>query len=395
MTDAFYTPPAVAAAIADAISGETQIRSAVDFAVGRGVLLDAILRCSPEAKCFGTDINPQTVAALKRLRPDWRLGTCDFLNSRSRNACAVLRTRPVFDVIVLNPPFSHRGASRRTVPLGTSRMSGSPATAFVALATQYCHPESKIAALIPTTSLHSEKDAQLWSHLKATWEVRVKEHFSPGWAEGTRAAVTLVVMSRHRVPAPEQAREHETSPVKFEATAPVHQVEIVRGTVPMYQVDPVASDAKVRQRLIHTTGLTRNGVSMLEVNTRQGREVSGPAVLLPRVGCPRRWKVQIYTDTRPAILSDCVIALKCTSLSEALKVRNLLLKAWPTFEANWIGSCAPYVTLARLRIALSKLGIGCDPFTPRAESDPILSPLDLTERISSKSSSPSAEPVLT
>jgi hypothetical protein len=348
MRDRFYTPPEVAAAVADAAVGKNFVGSAADFAIGAGALMEQLaLRC-PDATFAGTDIDVSAVQRLKLRRPHWSVSRCDFLNPESRRRAKVTRENRRYDAIALNPPFSHRGGATISINLSGKTVACSPAAAFVGVATTYTHPGSRIAALIPKGSLTSEKDSMLWEVLRRTWSVQDVQEFGRGWLPGTNTAAALVTLVRSL------NNEHRLGPQEEDPCFLQSPIRLIRGCTPMFKVRETRNGVP----LIHTTGMRRDGLVPIRVHLAGGRQVSGPAVLLPRVGQPVPWKIMVYRDADPLQLSDCVIALGCSSLGQASQIAGRIKGEWDLFCEAWTGSCAPYVTVGRLQEFLGRIGIG-------------------------------------
>lgn len=348
MKDRFYTPPEIAALVAEKAIGGRKVDSAADFAIGGGALMEELAARQPAASVFGTDIDARAVHRLRAKRPKWALSQCDFLNPRSRQRARVTREARRFDAIALNPPYSHRGGATARISLAGEAVSCSPAAAFLGLATTYAHPSSRIAALLPKGSLASDKDAGFWEAIRREWLVRETEEFGRGWLPGTHTAVALVTLSRGSLPIAEASDEATSDEARGTG------VRIVRGCTPVFKVHEESDGVP----FIHTTGLTRDGLVSTRVRATSGRVIRGPAVLLPRVGSPVVWKVQVYLDSAPLLMSDCVIGLECEENADALRIAELASKGWNVLQKAWSGSCAPYVTIARLRHYLALIGIG-------------------------------------
>ncbi len=78
--------------------------------------------------------------------------------------------------------------------------------------------------------------------------------------------------------------------------------------------------------------------------------------MLPRVGEPKATKCVLYLDRGKLVLSDCVYAIRCKSVSDARQLKICLLEAWKTVEASYKGTCARHLTLPGLRELLQHLG---------------------------------------
>jgi hypothetical protein len=65
----------------------------------------------------------------------------------------------------------------------------------------------------------------------------------------------------------------------------------------------------------------------------------------------------MYTGSGSLFLSDCVIGLECTSVAKASTLVERIHENWEFVRGAWVGSCAPYTTLKRLRRILLALGV--------------------------------------
>jgi methylase of polypeptide subunit release factors len=345
--DAHYSPPAIAAAVADQLDLRSIDRpTVIDFAVGQGALLHAVRRRFPNAALHGTDISQATVRLLRETQPAWCVGRCDFLSARSRAASALARAGVCYDAVVLNPPFSYRGGARRKVRLGEAEFEGSPAAAFVSLATSYVE-HGEVVAVLPAGSLHSQRDAAIWEVLSDDWQVQTVCDYPRGAFPGLAAATTVVALTRRDCHGPSTQSSIPTTSYRRIS------VEVTRGCTPMYRV----KEADGGFPLVHTTGLGKDELGIQHVAGPRGRTVRGPVVLLPRVGNPTPWKLRVYSDPWPITLSDCVIGLVCNTPNDAEEVIRRVTTAWGSARLAWSGSCAPYLTLERLVAMLDTLGV--------------------------------------
>jgi hypothetical protein len=133
-------------------------------------------------------------------------------------------------------------------------------------------------------------------------------------------------------------------------------VQIVRGVVPMHHA--LNGWAGGAFPFVHTTDLQEDVILSGTRYVRVCRRfVMGPAVLLPRVGEPKATKCVLYLGQKKLVLSDCVYALQCESVSDAETLRAILLDAWESVDRSFTGTCARHITLFRLRELLEHLGI--------------------------------------
>lgn len=345
MIDPFYTPDSVAHELAAAGLASQPTATAplvVDVAAGHGSLLAAVASIRPKAEIFGGDLDPSAVRELRRRGPDWRVGRVDALNPRSVAQSVVSAAWGTYDLAVANPPFSCRG--QRTIEVTTmgSTVRCSPGVAFMLVSLSAVRTGGAVAAVLPADAAQLVRDQDAWSLIHRHALVSV----GPTWARGTFAgavpATQLVLLQRRGNGA---GRVEVTDPP---ATKPgVEGWSLTRGWLHMHMVE--ADQGGVP--LIHTTDLTTEiGLDRLR-RVRSGRSVTGPAVLLPRVGKPDPGKVSVLRGG-PVALSDCVFAVHMPTTGSAQKLASELVDRWKAVEGAYLGPCAPHMTLARLRTVL-------------------------------------------
>ncbi|MDT9601075.1 N-6 DNA methylase [Sphingosinicella rhizophila] len=339
--DAIYTPPDLAKFLAEA-STLASPRSVADFAAGDGALLRAAAARWPGAKLFGSDIDEQAVASIEALLPGCDTMLVDFLADASNRLLA----DRLFDLILLNPPFSGRGNRRYSAEIEGVDHKASKALAFAARALAYLAPGGEIIAILPASTLTSERDAALrkamraWGHVEQigdVWRTAFKSH---------AVAVTVLRITRAK---PKRKTISKPTLISLRPFA----VEMTRGSLSVHE--HVTTDTG--PRFIHTTDLQRN--CLLPSDRRASsahRTISGPAVLIPRVGRPSSDKVVLLASGE-AVLSDCVIALQTIPVGSEQALADLLVENWESLKTAYGGSCASYTTLKRLTKALLRFGL--------------------------------------
>jgi hypothetical protein len=179
-----------------------------------------------------------------------------------------------------------------------------------------------------------------WGHVEQIGDVRrtaFKSH---------AVAVTVLRIKRAK---PKRKTIDKPSLVSLRSFA----VEMTRGSLAMHE--QVATD--IGLRFIHTTDLQRNRlISSDRRASSSNRTISGPAVLISRVGRPSSDKIVLLASGE-AVLSDCVIALKTVPSGSEKELADLLVENWDSLRTAYGGSCAPYTTLKRLAEALLHLGL--------------------------------------
>src|SRR5262249_21659171 len=129
----------------------------------------------------------------------------------------------------------------------------------------------------------------------------------------------------------------------------------VRGTRQMHRLPQSIEEEGVP--LIHTTNLVNGNVVGSVgrfVPTDTDRIVRGPVVLIPRVGRPD-WRKVVLHNNGPITLSDCVFAIKCKDVADAVSVRKRLVDNFAEVGEAYGGTGAPYLTMQRLRELVEQL----------------------------------------
>jgi hypothetical protein len=352
--DPYFTPRSVASQLV-ALVQQPAPAIVVDPAAGDGALLEAGEQLWPQARMVALDCDPAAVRRLKR-HVGWEAGRCDFLSDPSRTASRLLRdVNEKADVVLLNPPYSGRGQSRWHAHLGGIAASSGRAMAFLVAALSLVRDGGEIVALLPSSAVTSQRDAEAWELIQRFGVVKVAERFPRGtFAMGTAATVAVHIA---RSVVGTDCRDLQGP----EVAQPLHVVEVVRGVVQVHQARSSGlSRSRARGRLpfVHTTDLHAGRTG--QVWTVPGGAFAspdlGPCIFLPRVGKPLPDKVVIWNGGR-AVLSDCVFALRTGTIDSALEIQAVLKNDFDTVARSYVGSCAPYLTIAALIEALSRLGL--------------------------------------
>ena len=350
LIDEIFTPSHLANDLVElATASGRGLGVVADFAAGEGALLRAALQRQPSLEVVALDISPTTVRKLQTTNPSWQVGSCDFLNPRSRASSLVLRrNRGRVSTALLNPPFSCRGGHREQVSLGGKCLTCSVAMAFILTAVDYLAPNGQIVAVAPRGVEKSERDEAAWALLRSMGTVEIVGYPDRGAFPGTALRSLLLRFTK----GPSTVREQPSrSPVATHGKRPL--VSLVRGTVQMHR----ARSTSAGMPLVHTTDLSNGRLRTERRKTSvPGRSCRGPVVLVPRVGRPMLSKVVRLALRSDVTLSDCVIALECASEDDSFKVRRVIEERWDEFQDSYGGSCAPYITLKALQDVLDRFG---------------------------------------
>lgn len=347
MTDKHYTP----AEIAEKLVGSLGLRPKLiaDFAAGEGALLKAARARWPASILLGTDLNASAVEKIKKLKR-LKAQRCDFLSERSRERCILLeRNAQAVDLVVLNPPFSCRGA-RHKVDVDGDTFSCSKAMAFVINSTRYLRSSGVIAAILPSSCMTSERDFQARKWLSNRFELRWGEVSNSDQFAGCSVSVVFMYLAKGKG---EVRRESKLPGI---VTGRAIDVKLIRGK---QQMDTIKRNAsRGGTRLVHTTDLT-DGVTTFNKyrSSSADRAIAGPALLIPRVGKFDAGKICVIRSRYRFVLSDCVFALEATSLQQLTAVRDRILQNEDLFRRSYSGSCAKYISIAGLQSFLRTINV--------------------------------------
>lgn len=348
--DQYFTPTEVAQKLIASLRRINESRIA-DFAAGDGELLKVAKEKWPKAEVVAIDIDAKTVRYLREQNPTWRVGKCDFLNNASVRVCKAIRgAQGNVSLVLLNPPFSCRGNERHMVSLDGQKVFCGRAMAFLTSAIPFLCSDGRIAAILPSGCLSSEKDARAWKIIRHTFDVRIMATFGIRTFDGCSARTTIVRLSKKR--------RRGTQSRRRSSRTPEHRitVKIIRGAVPIHSARN--GMAGPEWPLVHTTNLQKSQLTRLDmsINTLH-RYANGPSVLIPRVGEPNSGKCVLYLRNRRIVLSDCIFALACTTKEDAAILHSRLVDAWDEVSDVYGGTCARYMTICGLRSLLKKLGV--------------------------------------
>jgi len=194
---------------------------------------------------------------------------------------------------------------------------------------------------LPDGCLVSRQDSPVWEELRRTFKIEVIRDNSRSAFARVRARTCLVRLTRDIDEFPRVSDEIASD-----------AVSVIRGSCQMHTRQ--RSRALAAAALVHTTHL-KGGAVLDSFERVDGKVIQGPALLFPRVGLVTPDKLCILEGGRRIVLSDCVLAVRCRSVSAARAMRSQILNAWPIFAASFRGTGAPYITVERASNVLSKI----------------------------------------
>jgi len=341
--DSFYT----SAELADTLISFADIKPrpylVADFACGEGSLLLAAERRWPGISVLANDISQAAIRKLKRSQSEWHYSSANFLEQRSIRSSRVNNKIGEVDLVVLNPPFSRRDKKTHLVYFNGSKYGVSVATAFVVNSIPFMSPQGSLLAVLPDGCLVGNTDALLWRDLRRLFDFEIIRDNARSAFQGVSARTCLIRMSRAN-----GCRQ------KTEVGKPVESLpfKVERGSCQMHI--RTGANSEDSGELVHTSHL-REGKVIPSGEVVFGKILEGPALLFPRVGRVTPDKICLLEGKRTVVLSDCVMALRCSSRAEGLRFRKQILADWPIFAENYRGTGAPYITVERATHALNKI----------------------------------------
>jgi len=347
MHDSFYTPDDIASYMVGSCALPSPLHVA-DFAAGDGALLAHAKKKWPNLTVYATDIDVNAVKRLRSKNKVWHISKCDFLSPASRNRSSLVRSLVgKVDLVLLNPPFSCKGAAKVSVHVASVPVCCSRAMAFVLASLEYLNSSGEIVAILPVSCFSSQKDVFAWNILEERFTIRCGATVGRGAFHGCFARCTVVRFS------PRQRKKSR----KIANATTYHgvAVRLVRGSVAMH------TTTGFDHTLVHSTDLYNSSVVLNgHTGSKERPSVIGPSVLLPRVGKPRIDKVALYVLRKRIVLSDCVIGLQCRTKDDAKWLQVRIEENASEYLRIYSGTCAQYTTLEKLTAFLTAIGCKID-----------------------------------
>ncbi len=327
-----YTPGDTAnALIAAATINEPN--SIVDFCAGNGGLLLPALARWPRATLYANDVDRSSFGTLAD-------ATWSFVNFLDSGFDDMVRDEfPLtFDLILLNPPFAFDRAQLHEARGRFADIRCSLAFAFLFTALDYLDADGELLAIMPTSTLKSERDSTARRQLAKFFNSRLISGPRYNRFPGLDVSTYLIGL---------RLKQEVKSAVRIADSRPsIHLPwQLTRGAISQPKAKRVLQTG--RQGWIHTTSIQSSKIvdryklpaSMLDV----GHKVVGEqSIVLPRVG---RVKIgDIALTSRPELLSDCLLGVTFDDRKLARLVYDGLKDKFSSFAKLYTGTGAPYIT---------------------------------------------------
>ena len=348
LLDSYYTPEDAAQKLVDKLGFVPSVVG--DFCAGGGELLRACESAFEGVKCLAVDKSKRAVRNIRAKHNEWTVSLADFLNDKDMARTGLMKES--CDLVVLNPPFTCRG-NRYRIEFDGQVFSGGKALLFLTRAMAYVRKGGVLRAILPSGTISSERDALLVRHLKRVYRFRTYWRSSEISFGGKMPNVVFVDIQK---PLKQQQIVKFVPAKKF-----VPPSYLSRGCLNVVDAGKVRrrNQGEGTLRYVHTTDLRNGEICDVEFYVpKAGRRiVSGPGVLLPRVGMPKEDKICIMPSGCHYVLSDCVIAIRCRSMRSAMQLKQSLLRHWDSYRQIYVGTGARYTTLKRLGAFLDRVEV--------------------------------------
>lgn len=347
--DCYYTPEPVARRILEQAHLQRAPEVCADSTCGSGRLLQAANDVFGYVECVGIDRDRYAIAELRRRNPNWILAVGDLLNARLRKSFVSIIPGNV-DLLILNPPFSLGNRKSVEISYEGQQLRGSVAMAHLLRSFELFSPREGAIAIVPESLLYSETDADAREALGARYSLHKIADLQSSTFRGARAHASAVQISQNS-----QRKSKKEDALGY---GNVIWTRVVRGGLQVHAMN----ESKLGTPFVHSVDIRRlleqQDVSWLRrtSNSVRGR-VDGWMVLVPRVGMPEKGLVRPVEIAQTVQLSDCVIALQCTSKATAAKLATRIKESWEGFRGIYRGTGARYVTVLRLKEWLASRNI--------------------------------------
>lgn len=334
--DSFYTSPELADKLISYIP-DSDFKEILDPCVGDGELLRAASKRWPFSKFWGSDVSFEVIKSVKSNHPTWKLAVVDFLSLEDILQSPIVKKKK--DLILLNPPFTCKGATIHKIEYDDKIFNVSTAMFFLLQALKLLKANGMIYCILPISCCFSLKDNTAWSYLKKHKNATILESpTSRNLFKGCSPNIVLVSICN---------MIGKLAAIDEKAITPkIEIVEILRGKLSVYELPKFQNENGFP--FIHTTNITDNRLNISDKKCiKESSTIKGPAILIPRVGRPSKRKIVKVSNKESYVLSDCLIALLVEN-SQLEIVYDFVIKNWEAIKATYIGTGAKYTTIDRL-----------------------------------------------
>lgn len=340
--DQYYTPENVAKELL--LQAEfNNPRSCIDPTCGSGNLLLAANTLYENARLFGIDRDKFLIEKLKKERPKWYLSSADLNNLHRYSKTTIYSSFNEYDVLLLNPPFSQVKSKHVDTTYTGKTFRSSIGMSYLAKSLELFTPKQGALVIAPESMLHSELDEFARHLLEKNYEIKSICDLESTTFRGARVHSSVFKL----IP---RTTVKNYSPLIVDQTNKI-KIKFVRGGLQVHLFNK-EKKVDVSVPFIHTTALKclkQNHIdSLVKTNINAHGRIIGAAVLLPRVGVPKKELIDINKFDTEVQLSDCLFAIQTDSIITLEIARDRILENWEEFVALYKGTGARYVTKSKL-----------------------------------------------
>jgi len=350
--DRYYTPRDLAVdLLTDCMPLKPNV--CVDSTCGEGNLLEAASTVFGNVKCIGIDRDKKAIDSLRKRKPQWELSVADLLNPNSVNKTHVATNYINSDLLILNPPFSIGRKKIHPVEFKGEKIKSSIAMAHVLTSIELFEPKHGAFLIVPESLLYSEADALARELLFSDYTCTVMGDLHCSTFSGARARSVAIKLTPGECVDMDPANS-----LCYEKTL---KIKVVRGGLPVHE----KTYSRNGLPYVHTTDLAeliseKDTAKLSSVRQCTRGHIEGWVILIPRVGVPHLSMLNPVFLQRKVQLSDCVIALSCSSKTGANNIAKRIKSNWTFFENHYKGTGARYTTISRLKDCLNYICISLD-----------------------------------
>ena len=309
----------------------------VDFCAGNGSLLRAARKRWPNARLFANDIDDTVVRSVE----DVIWVTSDFLKAEF-DSTLPSGFPDQFDLIVLNPPFSFDRTLQWRARGSLSKIDCSVAFSFLFTALGYLSHGGELLAVMPTSTLQSDRDKEARGWLRKNFNCRMISEPSYDRFSGLDVSTYLMALRRKTSSFDVENLSNSRSGISTGWT-------ISRGRISVKRSNRIEQCGL--HGWIHTTSIKLSKIVIRyelpqHCSVKDQKFVAKNSLIVPRVGKVRRG--DLVLSTRKEILSDCLLGITFDDASIALRLLNCINQNFNSLTEIYAGTGAPYTTRLKL-----------------------------------------------
>lgn len=350
MTDKFYTEDNIASLLISKVPLNFNPHLIADFAVGQGILLEKAKNKWSGSKFVANDLCLESIKAVQECNLNWNCTNFNFLDYDSIVGSELQLYLNRIDLILINPPFSQKDKKYKKWEGCSSEIKSGIALQFVYHSLKFLKENGVLLAILPEGCIYSKRDQEGINYLFEHYELEIiKINEKAKFINATPNIFILKIINT-----PSKLKTYGKKNLTF--TDNLTRFNIFRGKFQIH--NKISALNENGYPLIHTTNLRNSKLIYNKSELVDSRHViSGPAILIPRVGNFDKKKVCYLPQETKVVISDCLFAIHCNSREQANVLKKNLLNNWDDFKSIYGGTGAVYTTLEKLNDFINNLCI--------------------------------------